>query len=110
MAHQKGMTITGKRGWLAIPLSKKTQGRSPKDFGKDTLLPIKSKRGNLFLAQKKGKTARSGIELMFLLRRSVKIPKRLTILEDFKTSGRKILFMSVLRHVKKAMKEDKLNA
>jgi phage gpG-like protein len=73
--HERGGTIRAKGKFLAIPLpgakSGVGSGVSPRNYPKGELFPVTSKRGNLILMSKSGPK--------FVLKRSVKIPKRPTI-------------------------------
>jgi len=99
--HQKGKRIRPKsKKYLAIPLSRLTYGRWPRDFQKGELFPIKTRNGNLILAMAKGKGKRRRILPMFVLKRSVKIPKRLTIIEDFKKTGSQLIKKQMVRSLR----------
>ena len=54
---------------LAIPWRAEAYGRRPREF--TDLFPVKSKRGNAFLARRDGKT----LQFVYLLKRSVLLPE-----------------------------------
>lgn len=69
--HQLGATIRPKRAkMLAIPLKKEARARSPRDFPD---LFVWRRFGKVFLARA---STRGNLSLMYLLKRSVKIPAR----------------------------------
>ncbi|OPZ65895.1 MAG: hypothetical protein BWY85_00254 [Firmicutes bacterium ADurb.Bin506] len=80
--HEYGATIRAKNAKnLAIPLDKKSEGKSPRDF--DGLYFIRAKdTGNLFGVIDKGKDE---IEFLFLLLPSVTIPERSFIRGSYDT-------------------------
>ncbi|MGP1567975.1 MAG: hypothetical protein ACTTHM_04605 [Peptoanaerobacter stomatis] len=78
-AHEFGAHITAKKGkYLTIPLSKEFNHKSPRSI--QGLFFFKSKKGNAFLARKKGK---DNIELCYYLTTSVDIPERSFIRAGF---------------------------
>lgn len=69
--HEYGCTVTAKRSqYLTVPLVPEAKGRKARDF--EGLFVYRAKSGNKFLARKKGK----GLECVYWLTRSVKIPER----------------------------------
>jgi len=71
--QDRGGTIKSSRsnGMLAIPLQKGNEKRWPRDWPKDDLTLIKSKKGNLLLVTMSGK--KGTIKPQYLLRKSVSI-------------------------------------
>jgi len=70
--HEYGATITAKRVRnLAIPLTEEARlAATPRKF--NDIFPVRSKRGNLLLVRRSGKT----LEPMYKLQPSVRIPPR----------------------------------
>lgn len=77
--HEFGCTIHPKNGkYLALPLSKKYRGKSPRSF--DDLFFMETKNGNAFLAREKGKNQ---LEFAYALKKEVIIPERSFIRSTF---------------------------
>jgi hypothetical protein len=104
-----GKVFAKKSKMLAIPISPQAQGKSPRDFH-DLIMISRPGHPPLLVRQyRKGGAARTaGAErqivredIMFVLKRSVKIPKRLHLLEHFRSQGRQIILQNILRQMKK---------
>jgi phage gpG-like protein len=80
--HQTGGVIKPTSGrYLAIPLNNVAKTRKPRDF--DDAFFIASKRGNRLIVRRSGK----GLQTLYLLKESVKIPKRLYIYERWQSTA-----------------------
>lgn len=107
--HQRGGTITPKSAkMLAIPLpGAMTQSQAAQGpRANPNLRFIRSKKGNLLLAE----IGARGIKPMWILKKSVGIPKRLFVLEDFRRNGSKMImsrFRSNLSKIKQGAKGGK---
>lgn len=100
VVHENGATITPKRAkYLTIPLPAALNANgTPKlpnaRAWKDTFI-IKSKKGNLLIVQKSG---RNGITPLYVLKKSVTIPKRLAFKEAFE-AGRDLVADEIAKQV-----------
>ncbi len=74
-ANEFGATITGKKGFLAIPCHPDAKGRRPSDFGNLVFIPGKNK-GYAYLAMVSGSGKSSRRVNYFLLKKTVRIPER----------------------------------
>lgn len=92
--HQDGGPFTSRGKLFSIPLTREARGKWPRDWGKG-LFFVKSRRGNLLLMDK---TSRSP---QYVLKRTINIPKRLHIPEQFRATGYDTLLVSVAREVAK---------
>jgi hypothetical protein len=98
--HERGATITPKKAkYLTIPLPPALNANgTPKKPNarawKNTFI-LKSKKGNLLIVRKIGK---GGIEPLYVLKKSVKIPKRLAFEEAFQ-AGRSFLADEIANQV-----------
>jgi len=91
--HQYGGIIKPKKSkYLAIPLRKEARGKSPREFDD---LHIRKVRGKdkFVLIKKRARKAH------YVLQRSVEMPKRLRILERFRTKGWQLIDRQVVRSV-----------
>ena len=68
--HEFGAVIRPKKQYLTIPLMKKYQGKSPREFD---LFFLRAKSGNSFLVLEKGKNE---LEFAYMLVKEVNIPER----------------------------------
>lgn len=68
--HEFGAVIRPKKQYLTIPLMKKYQGKSPREFD---LFFLRAKSGNSFLVREKGKNE---LEFAYMLVKEVNIPER----------------------------------
>ena len=92
--HQTGGTIHSKGKMLTIPISADAKGHFARDFS--DLFVIKGNKGPL-LVRGKG----DQLEIMYALKNSVTIPKRLHVYEEFATFGRKQVGLSIRRELEK---------
>lgn len=108
--HQYGTTIRPKNAQaLAIPISKEAQGRSPRDFNDLRLIPRPGKypllvRDTYNVKKKTGAEYKQRTLLMFALKKSVTMPKRLHVIEDFSKSGTRIIGQQIVKQVALALK------
>ena len=98
--HERGATITPKRAkYLTIPLpaalTKRGTPIKPNARAWKNTFILKSKKGNLLIMQKKGK---GDMVPLYVLKKSVKIPKRLGFEEAF-LAGRNFLADKIAQDV-----------
>lgn len=87
--HEYGRTITAKKRWLSIPVSKQAkrvsaQGQGPRDMPHLQFVRFRSRGGILVEAKGKGKRRKTIVH--WILRKSVKIPKRPFFIPGFMAS------------------------
>jgi phage gpG-like protein len=109
--HQYGGTIRPKHaGALAVPVSPQAQDKGPREFndlvmvsrpGHPPLLIRKRRRGEVKGLAGSGEGQIYREDIMFVLKKSVNMPKRLHLLEHFKSQGRQIILQNILRQMKK---------
>ncbi len=84
--HEYGVNIRAKKKYLTVPLIPEAAGRKASSFG--DLFVFTSKKGNKFLARKKGKKE---IELVYWLTPSVVIPPRPFLSAGFDEHSKEVL-------------------
>jgi hypothetical protein len=99
LVHEKGATIYPKRAkWLTVPLpaALNPNGTPKKPTARDwqNTFVLKSKKGNLLIVQRNGKD----ITPLYVLKKSVTIPKRLAFEEAF-LAGRDFLADKIAQDV-----------
>lgn len=89
--HQYGGTIKPKTaGALTVPISRSARGAFARSFG--NLFIARTRKGAV-LARSKGR----GLEAMYALKKSVRIPKRLHVIEDFMKGGKALIMGQILK-------------
>jgi phage gpG-like protein len=104
--HEFGGVIRPKRAKaLAVPIHPHAKNHSPREFSNLQFIPRKGRAPLLVRAAstKTGKNAR--LEVMYILLKSVTIPKRTYIFDSFKTTGREMIARKVATALRVALQK-----
>lgn len=97
--HQYGGTIRPVRAKaLTIPIHPSARGKAARDFS--DLFLLRTSKGAFLMRGGRGKAKP---QLMYVLKKSVTIPKRLWVLESFKKYGIPMIGRAIVRNVKLTM-------
>jgi hypothetical protein len=114
-SHQFGLRITSPTGKkLAIPVHPDAKGVWPRDMGGMYLIVRKGK-APILVRDYRGKAAKVAgkvrkirrTDIMYVLKSSVKMPKRLYILEHYRRHGAKIIGKVLIAEIMKKIKSKK---
>lgn len=95
--HQYGGTITPKSaGALTVPVHSSAKGHYAREFPDLKFIPRQGKPPLLVRITDKGtKNSKARFDIMYVLMKSVRIPKRLHVIEEFQASGNEIIMRNI---------------
>lgn len=112
-----GDILTARGGKLfAVPVHRDAKGHRPRDFSNLVMIPRKNKPPMLVRQVRRGDSSRRGAttagavrtiqreDIMYILTKTIRMPKRLHITEEFQTYGKKLIEVNINQALKEALK------